>query len=59
MAATAAMAAPETGEATEMGEATKTANATMTIALETGEAATKMALACDLEARYIPLAIEW
>ena len=53
------MAAPEIGEATEPGEATKTAAAAATTSLETGEAAAKMALACDFEARYIPLAIEW
>ena len=57
--APAAMAAPEIGEATEPGEATKTAAAAATTSLETGEAAAKMALACDFEARYIPLAIEW
>ena len=57
--APAAMATPEIGEATEPGEATKTAVAAATTSLETGEAAAKMALACDFEARYIPLAIEW
>ena len=57
--AAAAMAAPEIGEATEPGEATKTAAAAAMTSLETGEAAAKMALAMDLEARYIPLAIEW
>ena len=51
------MAAPEIGEATEMGEATepgeatKSAAAAATTSLETGEAAAKMALACDFEAR--------
>ena len=59
------MAAPEIDEASELGEvkepgeATKTAAAAATTSLETGEAAAKMALACDFEARYIPLAIEW
>ena len=43
--APAAMAAPE------IGEATKTAAAAATTSLETGEAAAKMALACDFEAR--------
>ena len=57
--APAVMAAPEIGGATDPGEATKTAAAAATTLLETGEAATKMALACDFEARYIPLAIEW
>ena len=57
--APAAMAAPEIGEATEPGEATKTASAAATTSLDTGEAAAKMALACDFEARYIPTAIEW
>ena len=63
--APAAMAAPEIGEAlepgevTEPGEATKTAAAAATTSLETGEAAAKMALACDFEARYNPSAIEW
>ena len=51
--APAAMAAPE------IGEAMKTAAAAATTSLETGEAAAKMALACDFEARYIPSAIEW
>ena len=48
--APAVMAAPEIGEATEPGEATKTAAAAATTSLETGEAAAKMALACDFEA---------
>ena len=50
--APAAMAAPE------IGEATKTAATAAMTSLEKGEAAAKMALACDFEARYIPSAIE-